>query len=99
MFRPPGDCPVCSEFVPQGRKSCLACGADERSGWRDDQEDEAGYNPDVPDEEFNYDAFVKDEFGDDSPKPRNLRLVWWIAGILLLLALLIGTFAGVCPVP
>lgn len=90
MFRPPGDCPVCGAFVAKGRKSCLDCGADDRSGWKDDDGTDG---LDLPDNDFNYDEFVKNEFGS-SPKPQGLKPLWWIVGVVLLLILLIGALAG-----
>lgn len=33
MFEPPGECPVCGEWVPAKRRSCPSCGADAASGW------------------------------------------------------------------
>lgn len=35
-FRPPGECPICGEPVPAGARACPNCGADERSGWNDE---------------------------------------------------------------
>ena len=59
-FHPPGDCPVCGEPVPAGRKSCAHCGSDERSGWSDETAQDA---LDLPGEDFNYRDFVEKEFG------------------------------------
>lgn len=36
QFITPAECPVCGEEVPRGAKACPGCGADERSGWNDD---------------------------------------------------------------
>jgi len=40
---------------------------------------------DLPDEDFNYDEFVKQEFGS-SPKPAAIKTFWWITAILLIVA-------------
>lgn len=32
----PSECPVCGEPVPRGARACPSCGADERSGWNDE---------------------------------------------------------------
>jgi hypothetical protein len=63
-------CPACGEDVPVGRPSCAACGADERTGWKPDDEERVAQEldlprPDVDDEE--YDDFVATEFGGERP--------------------------------
>jgi len=45
---------------------------------------------DLPEEDFNYDDYVKKEFGTPSPVPRGLHWFWWLVGVLLLLAVLAG---------
>ena len=87
-FRPssPELCPVCKEEVPPGALACPECGADHNSGWREDVDAYAGV--DLPDDDFNYDDFVKREFGS-RVKPPGLNMAWWIAGILLIVAFLL----------
>jgi hypothetical protein len=80
----PEVCPVCGEDVPPGALVCPECGADHNSGWREDAESQDGV--DLPDEDFDYDDFVKKEFGGASPKPPGVKIIWWIAGILALIA-------------
>jgi len=80
----PESCPVCGADVPPGARACPECGADENAGWN---EESAVYDGiDLPDEEFNYDDFVKREF---EGKPRLSGRSGWnrLIGILLLLAL------------
>ena len=79
-------CPVCKEEVPPGALACPECGADHNSGWREDADAYAGV--DLPDDDFNYDDFVKREFGS-RVKPPGLNMAWWIAGILLIVAFLL----------
>ena len=80
--RPPKVCPVCGEDVPAIALACPECGADHASGWR---EDAAAYDAvDLPDEEFNYEEFVKQEFG--SSRRPTIKRIWWITGILLIAA-------------
>ncbi|MEP6699092.1 MAG: hypothetical protein ABJB09_05110 [Verrucomicrobiota bacterium] len=80
---------MCDEIVPRGALACPECGADYRSGWR---EETAAYDGlDMPDENFDYDEFVRQEFGN-SPKPARLKLVWWFTGLLLLAAFLLLYF-------
>ena len=80
----PQVCPVCGEDVPRNALACPECGADERSGWRDDAlaYDGTGLSEDG----FDYERFVEEEFG--SPvKPRGLSTFWWVAAIIVILAL------------
>lgn len=81
----PEVCPVCGEEVPSGALACPECGADHNSGWRPD----AGTyeSLDLPDEDFNYDEFVRKEFGS-SLKPAGMKMIWWITAILVLIAAL-----------
>jgi hypothetical protein len=63
--------------------ACPECGADHRSGWR---EEVAGYDGvDLPDD-FNYDDFVREEFGSEV-KPRGLSTFWWVTAIVVVLAM------------
>ena len=80
----PEVCPVCGEEVPRNALACPECGADHNSGWREDAEIYDGV--DLGEENFDYDEFVKNEFGSSSAKPAGLKTVWWVAGIILILA-------------
>lgn len=76
-------CPVCGDDVPGGALACPECGADHNSGWRQDSE---GYDAlGLPDEEFDYDKFVREEFGS-SVRPAGMKLIWWITAILIIVA-------------
>jgi len=79
--RTPEVCPVCGEDVPPRALACPECGADHNSGWREDYLD----GVDLPEEEFNYDDFVKREF--DGRDTQGINPVWWITAIVLLIAL------------
>lgn len=87
MKRPPETCPNCGAEVPRSARACPECGADEDTGWG-----ECAYvnDLDLPDEKFNYDEFLKREFGDEkpSPIPAGIAWYWWVAAILLLAAIL-----------
>ena len=39
----------------------------------------------MPDEDFNYDEFVRQEFGS-SFKPAGMKTIWWITAILITVA-------------
>jgi hypothetical protein len=79
--RTPEVCPVCGEDVPPRALACPECGADHRSGWREEEVEE----------EFSYDEFVAREFG---PRREGSRLkpIWWITAVVLLAALLATIF-------
>lgn len=47
-MKSPAVCPVCGEDVPPRAKACPECGADERSGWKEDAHLYDGL--DLPDE-------------------------------------------------
>lgn len=89
----PEICPVCAEEVPPNAKACPECGADHNSGWREGAETNDALG--LPEDEFDYDEFVRQEFGS-GPKPAAIEAGWWIAAILLLLAFgaawLLGAF-------
>ena len=79
----PEICPVCGEDVPNGAVACPECGADHNSGWREEVEsyDATG----LPEEDFDYNEFVRREFGTAS-KPATIRTVWWVTAILVIVA-------------
>jgi hypothetical protein len=54
-------------------------------GWG---EEAYGPNPDLPDEEFDYEDYTKREFGGKSPIPHGIPVFWWIVGIVVLIAIL-----------
>ena len=41
---------------------------------------------DLPEESFDYDAYVKREFGAKDPRPRGISWIWWLTAVLLLAA-------------
>jgi predicted nucleic acid-binding Zn ribbon protein len=82
-FQSPSECPVCGAAVPRGARACPECGADDRSGWN---EDETRYDGiDLPDDAF-----------DDAPRVaksaghRRACYVWSLVASLLALALILA---------
>jgi hypothetical protein len=70
--------------VPPRALACPECGADHNSGWR---EDAAAYDGvDLGEEEFDYNEFVREEFGGGA-KPASISALWWITAIVLIAAL------------
>ena len=82
-LKTPEICPVCGEDVPNGAVACPECGADHNSGWREEVEsyDATG----LPEEDFDYNEFVRREFGRAS-KPAAIKTVWWVTAILVIVA-------------
>ena len=83
MPRPPEICPACGADVPGNAKACPECGSDENTGWSDEARTDG---LDLPDENFNYDEFVKNEFsgGKPSPVPHGLHWFWWLVAVAIL---------------
>ncbi len=87
-FRPPGQCPVCGEWVPRGALACDSCGACGKSGWKDDPAD----GLDLPDEDFDYEDFVAREFGAGASRPGRPTQdqLWRWVGLAVFIAMLLG---------
>lgn len=81
---PPAECAQCGAAIPRGAHACPECGADERTGWRE----QSLYDGlDLPDAAFE---------GESSPSRRDrnrpalvagLAWYWWIVGVALVLLL------------
>jgi len=84
----PPVCPVCGADVPPRANNCPECGADEETGWDTDANTYDGV--DLPDDDdFDYDEFLEQEGFVKSARPKNIGVVYWLAGIVLLAVLLI----------
>ena len=84
----PDYCPNCGAEVPPKAKACPECGSDEQTGWSDRAH---SGRLGIPDEELNYEEFVKEEFGERKEmrvKPRGISWTWWLVAIVLLLLFL-----------
>jgi len=84
----PDICPNCGALVPRRAKACPECGADEKTGWSDTAHAD---NLGIPDENFDYNEFVKDEFGGHV-KPRGIHWLWWLTSLLLVVLFLFFWF-------
>jgi zinc-ribbon domain len=84
---PPDYCPSCGAAVPSHARACPECGADEQTGWSDRAHaDRLG----IPDEDFDYDDYVQEEFGGKSNapiKPHGITWLWWVVALGLVLLL------------
>jgi len=71
---PPAHCAVCGTEIPRAALACPECGADELTGWR---EQNIYDGLDLPETEF------------DAGSPRKgKQLFWWIVAIVMLAAML-----------
>lgn len=84
----PEICPNCGADVPPGAKSCPGCGSDEKTGWSDSA---YASNLGIPEENFDYNEFVKEEFGAGRVKPRGIHWLWWATALVL-----VGLFLIFC---
>jgi uncharacterized membrane protein YvbJ len=83
-------CPNCGAEVPPRAKACPECGSDEQTGWS--TEAETG-GLDLPEEQFDYDDFVKREFGGKkSPVPRGLHWFWWLVAVVVVIIFVLFWF-------
>ena len=82
----PEICPNCGAQVPRNAQACPECGSDEQTGW---SEDAHIGSLDIPDEDFNYEDYVKREFGGESPVPHGIPWGWWLVAIAVLAGMLI----------
>ncbi len=82
-------CPVCGGDVFANAKACPHCGADDRSGWREDADEidtAAALGIDDPDD-FDYESFIEEEFGSGAKQTKTGgEWFWWIVTILVLAA-------------
>ena len=81
----PETCPNCGADVPPKARACPECGADEKTGW---SERAAAQRLGLPDDEFDYDEFVKEEFGGPKRHARpRIGWFWWVVAVGLLVAI------------
>ncbi len=88
---PPAECANCGAAIPRRARACPECGADERTGWREN--DATRYDGlELPEE-----AFADDDAASAaaSRRPRPVPRVngvpwyWWCVGVVLLASLLL----------
>jgi hypothetical protein len=82
------ECPVCGEDVPAKARSCPHCGACEKSGWN--EEARGGDGLDLPDDDFDYEKFAREEFG--TPVRFQAKQLFWRAAAVVILLLIAAAF-------
>jgi hypothetical protein len=85
----PESCPNCGAAVPPLAKACPECGSCEKTGWSDAATCET---LDLPDEDFDYEEFVKKEFGAKKALPRGISWFWWLVSLLVAGIILVMIF-------
>lgn len=86
-FKPPGQCPVCGEWVHRGQAACDECGACAKSGWKAHAGVYDGLDLPGDEDEFDYDDFVAREFGGKEKFKPPIPVFWWWVGIVLVIAM------------
>lgn len=81
---PPAECAQCGSAIPRGAHACPGCGADERTGWRE----QSIYDGlELPDEAFEDPASPP---RNSAPRPAQvggLAWYWWVVAVALILLL------------
>ncbi len=79
--------------MPPNAKACPECGSDEQTGW---SERATGQRLGLPDEEFDYDKFVAEEFGEPKRevRPHGISRFWWVIAVGVVLLFLAFSGAG-----
>lgn len=94
MPEAPDECANCGAAIPRRAKACPACGADERTGWR-----EAGVYDglDLPDEAFRDEGEQRGAASSSrharARDVNGLRWYWWCVGVALLVLFTFGAMA------
>ena len=79
----PNECPNCGVNLSARAYACPECGACPETGWTNEAQYESIQ---LQEEEFDYDDFLKREFGQGGrPRYKRLHWVWIIVAILLVL--------------
>lgn len=76
-----GDCPGCAPVRKRRRKKVAA--ASPKPWEQDEMYDGLG----LPDEDFDYDAFIEEECSRQPHRKVGIKLYWWITALVLLVAL------------
>ena len=80
-------CPECGAEVHLNASGCHACGARKQDGrW---MQSSTYDGVDLPDDDFDYDEFIREEFGDEhGNRFSGKQLFWWFVALITLVAFL-----------
>lgn len=90
-------CRACGAEIHPNAKACRACGADKRSGWAEDADEiDSASAAGVPDDDdFDYDNFIREEFGDaKAPSKKDAFKI--VVAFVVVAALLVSAGLGGC---
>jgi uncharacterized membrane protein YvbJ len=74
-------CPNCGADLPPKAKSCPECGSDEETGW---SEEAQAADLGIPEDNFDYNEFVKNEFEPKGKQKGGLKWYWVAAAVVLI---------------
>jgi hypothetical protein len=77
---------VCGAQLKPNARACPECGADERSGWN--EEDTRCDGLDLPDDAFDHDETLQGKGSKPRSLPGGVSVWWWIVAAGLLATLL-----------
>ncbi len=78
----PAECPICGAVVPRDARACPDCGADERTGWNEDDTRYDGL--DLPDNAFDDDSTPPNRTSSLQQRTQRVALHWWLTAFALL---------------
>jgi len=80
-------CPECGAEVHPNASGCRECGARKENGeWL---QPEVYDGVDLPDDDFDYEAFLEEEFGERTGRPASAKQAfWWLVAVITLIAFL-----------
>jgi hypothetical protein len=89
---PPETCANCGAAIPRRARACPDCGADERTGWR---ENSIYDGLELPDHAWQADADPGNPppAGRRTPRVNGVPWLWWCVGLALLAVLVAGALA------
>jgi len=87
----PEVCPNCGAEVPRNAKACPNAVPMKKPGW---SEPAYASSLGLPDEKFDYDEFVKEEFGAGRAKRAAPGWFWWVIALLAAIFGVICIFVG-----
>lgn len=86
---PPDECANCGTALPRTARACPECGADERTGWREN--DDTRYDGlDLPDSAFADDSTPPPPRRSAIPRPNGIAWYWYLVAVLLLVGLILS---------